>query len=119
LGSFASHFGARAPLQDISLGIFTDLLKPRINDNTYSINYFVDYRYDWAKCLPLCIEDWFLVQDGIDFVLLDCWLLDDEFVSKVKQYEAWVVDESSELQDKDVIEHLKEKIEEEAIKLGL
>ena len=59
------------------------------------------------------------MQDGIDAVLLDCWLLDDEFMSKVKQYETWVVDKSSELQDEEAIEHLREKIEREAIELGL
>jgi len=119
LGYFAVRFGARAPLQDISFDIFTDLVKPQIDDDTHCISYPVDLWYDWTKCLPLRIEDFFLVQDGIDHAVLDCWLLDEEFVWKVKQYETWVVDENSELRDEEAIKQFREKVEREAIELGL
>ncbi|KAF2422987.1 hypothetical protein EJ08DRAFT_652971 [Tothia fuscella] len=121
LALFAIHFGARAPLQSIALSIFRELVKPWIDYDLLTIRYFSDCGHKWIECLPFRVDDWFLVEEGVDYALCDWGLSDDDFLRKFEDYEYWVMDEGSNvlLQDEEAIEYFKETREKEAIKLGL
>jgi hypothetical protein len=137
LGCFARYFGANAPVYWIADMLYRDCLRPEIIEddvvalNIYSLkderaksrNHYVDFDF---------FEELYM---GIDIVLGDMWLANDEFLLAQEELEEWKADEAcnvwEELEslsdDPDVYQRAygvlwsryHREVEEQSVRIGL
>jgi hypothetical protein len=128
LGSLVRPFGARAPLYQIALQIQLDCSSMDID------NQIVECSYGENQVHYLDSADIRDIEEGVEIALVDCWLLNSEFLDKYEEHSAWGLQVDAEVEEEwnlslqgydDYRRYKKNKqraiqaIEEAAIELGL